>query len=65
MRSPYARILLCCSALLAVAFSAQKHPSKADDWALQNARSARLKSSRELPVRFRSLTQFQMARHFR
>jgi hypothetical protein len=40
MRSPYARILFCvacCSASLAVAFSAQKHPSKADDWPLQNA----------------------------
>jgi hypothetical protein len=40
MRSPYARILLCvacCNAFLAIAFSAQKHPSKADDWPLQNA----------------------------
>ena len=40
MRIPYARMLLCavcCSALLAIAFSAQKHSSKADDWPLQNA----------------------------
>ena len=40
MRKPYARILLlgvCCNAFLAIAFSAQKHPSKADDWPLQNA----------------------------
>jgi hypothetical protein len=27
----------CCSASLAVAFSVQKHPSKAGDWPLQNA----------------------------
>ena len=40
MRNPYARILLCvacCSAFLAIACSAQKHSSKADDWPLQNA----------------------------
>ena len=40
MRNRYARILLCvacCNAFLAVAFSAQKHPSKGDDWPLQNA----------------------------
>ena len=40
MRNPYARILLCvacCSAFLAIACSAQKHASKADDWPLQNA----------------------------
>jgi hypothetical protein len=40
MRNPYTRILLClacCNALLAIAFPAQKHPSKRDDWPLQNA----------------------------
>lgn len=40
MRNPYARILLCvacCNAFLAIAFATQKHPSKADDWPLQNA----------------------------
>jgi hypothetical protein len=40
MSYPYTRILLCvacCSALLSVACSAQKHASKADDWPLQNA----------------------------
>ena len=40
MRNPFARMLLwvvCCSAFLAIACSAQKHASKADDWPLQNA----------------------------
>ncbi|MBZ5492092.1 MAG: hypothetical protein LAO76_14260 [Acidobacteriia bacterium] len=40
MTNTYARILLClacCSALLSVACSAQKHGSKGDDWPLQNA----------------------------
>jgi len=40
MKNPYARILLClacCNALLAIACSAQKHPSSGDDWPLQNA----------------------------
>ncbi len=56
MRSPYVRILLCCSALLAVAFSAQKHPSKADDWALQNAGIGTIEiaagSSRQIQVTY-------------
>jgi len=40
MRSSYARILLCfacCNVFLAIAFAEQRHPSKADDWPLQNA----------------------------
>jgi hypothetical protein len=40
MRNACARILLCmvcCSAFLAIACSAQKHASKGDDWPLQNA----------------------------
>jgi hypothetical protein len=40
VRNACARILLCmvcCSAFLAIACSAQKHTSKGDDWPLQNA----------------------------
>ena len=40
MRNFYARIVLCvvcCNVLLAVAFAAQKHAPKGDDWPLQNA----------------------------
>lgn len=40
MRNRYARILLCvfcCSTFSVIAFAAQKHVSKADDWPLQNA----------------------------
>lgn len=59
MRIPYARILLCvvcCSAFLAIAFSAQKHASKADDWPLQNASIAPVEiaagSSRQMQVMY-------------
>jgi hypothetical protein len=40
MRSSYTRMLLCfacCNVFLAIAFAEQKHPSKVDDWPLQNA----------------------------
>src|SRR5262245_19409240 len=40
MRDSCARTLLCmacCSAFLAISCSAQKRPSKGDDWPLQNA----------------------------
>lgn len=40
MKNSCARILLCvacCSAILAIACSAQKHASKGDDWPLQNS----------------------------
>src|SRR5260221_3559756 len=36
MRSQWARVVLCCSALLAVCF-AQKPAPKPDDWPIQNA----------------------------
>ncbi|MGB9123578.1 MAG: hypothetical protein WCE73_23390 [Candidatus Angelobacter sp.] len=40
MRNPYTRILLCvfcCTTFSTITFAVQKHPSKADDWPLENA----------------------------
>lgn len=59
MRNPCGRILLwavCCCTFSAIAFAAQKHASKADDWAMQNAGIGPIEiaagSSRQLQVTY-------------
>ena len=59
MRSPYVQIMLCvacCNALLVIAYSAQKHLSKADDWPLQNASIGQIEiaagTSRQMQVMY-------------
>lgn len=68
MRNPYARILLCvacCNAFLAIAASAQKHPSKADDWPLQNASIGPVEIAAGTSRQMQAMYPTRMARRFR